>query len=242
MIHVPLGLWQQPVSTAAPLQLHAPDGFFSLPVALAGYAVSAVAIALSVRSVSRRLNERAVPLMGVMAAFIFAAQMLNFPIAGGTSGHLIGGALAAILLGPWAAVLVMTAVVSLQALVFQDGGLVALGVNAFNMAVLNPLGGYLIYRGVRLLLRETRKGLLIGAFSAAWCGVVASSVAAAFELSWSGTTPLALALPAMAGVHALIGLVEGAVTVAALSLVLSVRRDLLESRAPAQQEKEAAHG
>jgi cobalt/nickel transport system permease protein len=242
MIQPPAALWQQSVSQSAPLQLHAPDGFFSLPIAVAGYVVSAVAVALAVKFVSRRLNERAVPLMGVMAAFIFAAQMLNFPIAGGTSGHLIGGALAAILLGPWAAILVMTAVVSLQGLVFQDGGLVVLGVNVFNMAVLNSLGGYLVYLGVRAVWRGNRRSLLVGGFAAAWFAVVASAVAAAFELSLSGTSPLAVALPAMAGVHALIGLVKGAITVAALSLVLSVRRDLLESRAPARQEREAAHG
>ena len=110
-----------------PIPLHAPDGFFSLPLAVAGYAIAALVIAFAIHRTGRDLNERMVPMMGVMAAFIFAAQMINFPVAGGTSGHLIGGALAAIILGPWAAIIVMTAVVGLQALLFQDGGLVVLG-------------------------------------------------------------------------------------------------------------------
>jgi len=211
---------------AAPLPLHAPDGFFSLPVAVAGYVVSGAVVVLAARLAGRKLQERTVPLMGVMAAFVFAAQMLNFPVAGGTSGHLVGGALLAVLLGPWAAVLVMTAVVGLQALIFQDGGLVVLGVNVFNMGVLTTLGGYAAYRGVRLVIGG-RRGLLVGGFAAAWLSVLASAVAAAFELYLSGTSPLAVALPAMAGVHALIGLAEGAITVAALSFILSVRRDLL---------------
>ncbi|MDP3062371.1 MAG: energy-coupling factor ABC transporter permease [Chloroflexota bacterium] len=225
---------------SAPLPLHAPDGFFSLPVAVAGYVVSGAVVALAARLAGRRLQERTVPLMGVMAAFVFAAQMLNFPIAGGTSGHLIGGALLAVLLGPWAAVLVMTAVVGLQALIFQDGGLVVLGVNVFNMGVLTTLGGYAAYRGVRVVLGSGRRGLLVGGFAAAWLSVVAAAVAAAFELSLSGTSPLMVALPAMAGVHALIGLAEGAITVAALSFILSVRRDLLGL--PMMRSREVANG
>ena len=126
-----------------PLPLHAPDGFFTLPVAAIGYLISAVFIAIAIHRTNRQLNERLIPTMGVMAAFIFAAQMLNFPVAGGTSGHLVGGALAAIVLGPWAAILVMTAVVGLQALLFQDGGLVVLGINTLNMAILSCLSGFL---------------------------------------------------------------------------------------------------
>ena len=129
----------------SPPPLHAPDGFFSVPLALAGYAVAALVVGLAVYRVNRELNERMVPMMGVMAAFIFAAQMLNFPVIGGTSGHLVGGALAAIILGPWAAVLVMTSVVGLQALLFQDGGLLALGLNIVNIAVLSCVTGYAVY-------------------------------------------------------------------------------------------------
>ena len=116
-------------STASPLPdaLHAPDGFLSVPVAIAMWAMTVAVLTVAVRRTNGALDERAVPLMGVMAAFIFAAQMFNFPVAGGTSGHLLGGVLAAILLGPWAGTLVMACVVAVQALLFQDGGLVVMG-------------------------------------------------------------------------------------------------------------------
>ncbi|MBZ0310408.1 MAG: energy-coupling factor ABC transporter permease, partial [Anaerolineae bacterium] len=127
------------------LAMHIPDGFLSVPVALAGWILAVVFIAAALRQSRESLEDRQVALMGIMAAFIFAAQMINFPVAGGTSGHLIGGTLVAILLGPWAAVLVMTCVVSVQALLFQDGGLLALGFNIFNMSILNPFIGYAIY-------------------------------------------------------------------------------------------------
>ena len=129
------------ITAAEAPALHIPDGFVSAPVAAVGWVLAAAAIALAARRADRNLDERAAPLMGVMAAFIFAGQMVNFPVAGGTSGHLVGGALAAILLGPWAAIIVMTAVVALQALLFQDGGLAALGVNTLNMAVISALVG-----------------------------------------------------------------------------------------------------
>lgn len=209
-----------------PAAMHAPDGFFSLPLALAGYAVSVAVIGYAVYRTNRQLNERMVPLMGVMAAFIFAAQMINFPVAGGTSGHLIGGVLAAILLGPWAAILVMTAVVAIQALLFQDGGLVALGVNLVNMAVLNSLLGYLIYRFAGGTGTSTAR-LVVPAFLAAWISVELSAVVVGIELAISGTSPLVVAVTSMAGWHALIGVGEGLITVGALSFIRATRRDLL---------------
>ena len=109
------------------------------------WGITIVVLAIAVQRASRELDERAVPLMGVTAAFIFAAQMVNFPVAGGTSGHMVGGVLAAILLGPWVGTLVMTSVVAVQALVFQDGGLVVMGANIFNMGIVGTLGGYAIY-------------------------------------------------------------------------------------------------
>jgi len=165
--------------------------------------------------------------MGVSAAFIFAAQMLNFTVAGGTSGHLVGGALAAVLLGPWAAILTMTTVVGIQALLFQDGGLLVMGANITNMAIIAPLVGYAIYQGVRLLAGGRRWGVLAGGFAAAWGSVVAAAVACSIELAFSGTSPLSVALPAMAGVHVLIGIGEGLITVGALAFVLAARRDLI---------------
>ena len=128
--------------------LHAPDRFLSVGVALAMWAVTIVVLAVAVRETNRTMDERSVPLMGVMAAFIFAAQMFNFQVFGGTSGHLLGGVLAAILLGPWAGTLVMACVVAVQALVFSDGGLVVMGANIFNMGVVGTLGGYTLYRAL----------------------------------------------------------------------------------------------
>ena len=215
------------INGSPPLPLHAPDGFFSLPVAIAGYVLAAVFIGIAIRQTNKNLNERIVPMMGVMAAFIFAAQMLNFPVAGGTSGHLVGGALAAIVLGPWAAILVMTAVVGLQALLFQDGGLVVLGLNLVNMSIVSVLAGYAAY-WVSRKLGTTFKHLLVGAFIAAWLSVVASAITTALQLGISGTTPLALALPAMIGVHMLIGVGEALITVFALSFIRGARPALLQ--------------
>jgi cobalt/nickel transport system permease protein len=174
------------------------------------------------------MGEKQIPLMGVLAAFIFAAQMLNFPIAGGTSGHFIGAALAAILLGSWAGVLIMTCVLAVQCLVFQDGGLFALGANIFNMGIVATFISYYVHRGGTTLFGGQKKGALVVGGLAAWLSVVIASVACAFELAISGTVPLGIALPAMAGVHALIGVGEGVITAAVLGLIMATRADLLE--------------
>ena len=207
--------------------LHIPDGFVSLPVAAAGWGAAAAVIVVAARRADRDLEERAAPLMGVMAAFIFAGQMVNFPVAGGTSGHLVGGALAAILLGPWAAVIVMTAVVALQALLFQDGGLAAAGVNTLNMAVVSVLVGWGAYRALLPLRALHPAAPAAAAFAGAWLSVQAAAVATALQLAASGTSPLHVALPAMAGVHAPIGVGEGLITLGALALVRAWRPDLL---------------
>ena len=212
------------------LPLHAPDGFFSLPISAAGYALAAAAVGFAIYRANRSLNERIVPMMGVMAAFIFAAQMLNFPVAGGTSGHLIGGALAAIILGPWAAILVMTAVVGLQALLFQDGGLLVMGVNLLNMSIVSVLAGYGTYWVSQRLGGGGYTSLMAGGFAAAWVSVVASSATTAVALSLSGTSPLAVALPAILGFHMLIGIGEGLITVFALSFIRQARPQLLGAR------------
>jgi cobalt/nickel transport system permease protein len=208
--------------------LHIPDGFLSTEVAAAGYVAAGFALAVAVRRTDRQLDERAVPLMGVMAAFIFAAQMMNFPVAGGTSGHMLGGALAAILLGPAAAILVMTAVIGLQALLFQDGGLVVLGANIFNMGVLTSLVGWAVYRALAPLQRFHPAALTVAVFAAGWLSVELSAVSTAFQLAISDTSPLRVALPAMAGVHALIGIGEGLVSAAAFAFVLGTRPDLVQ--------------
>ncbi len=210
--------------------LHAPDGFVSPLVALVMWAVTAAVVAYAVRRTNRSLDDRAVPLLGVMAAFIFAAQMFNFPVVGGTSGHLLGGVLAAVLLGPWAGTLVMTAVVAVQALLFQDGGLLVMGANIFNMGVVGTLGGYALYRAVARLLGGEERARLPAAGIAAWASVVGGALGMALQLGASGVVPLELALPAMLGVHALIGIGEALITVAALAFIGATRRDLFRLR------------
>lgn len=218
--------------------LHIPDGFLSTPIAIAGWVVTIAVLALAVRMTNRSLDERAVPLMGVMAAFIFAAQMMNFPVAGGTSGHMLGGALAAILLGPWAAIIVMTAVVGLQAVLFQDGGMAVMGANILNMGILTAFIGAVLY-AVAKPFAKSAAPMLVVAFVVAWLSVEASAVATALQLAVSDTSPLEVVLPAMAGVHALIGIGEGLITAAAIGFVGATRPDLIPRPATVP---EHAHG
>ena len=209
--------------------LHAPDGFFSLPVIAATWAISAPAIYLSLRRAGQSLTERTVPVLGVMAAFIFAAQMLNFPVAGGTSGHLIGAALAAIVLGPWAAVVAMTAVVALQAIIFQDGGLVVMGANLLNLAVIPVFAAWVGFSlGRRFAVSRGR--LLILSGICAWLSVEAGAFATAIELGLSGTSPMYIVVPGMLGTHALIGLGEALITAGAIAVIHSAKRELLLNR------------
>lgn len=209
------------------LAMHIPDGFLNVPVSLVGWIVAVALLALAASRVRDQFGERRIPLIGVLAAFIFAAQMVNFPVAGGTSGHLVGAALAAILLGPWAAAVTMTSVLAIQALMFQDGGLLAFGFNVINMGLIGAFVGYGVYRLAVRGLGE-RNGLVVGGFLGAWAGVVVSSAACAVELGVSGTAVLGVALPAMVGIHILIGLVEGAITAAALVFIRQTRPDLLD--------------
>jgi cobalt/nickel transport system permease protein len=213
-----------------PVALHAPDGFLSPLVAAVMWAVTVVVLAYAVKKTNESFDERAIPLLGVTAAFIFAAQMFNFQVVGGTSGHLLGGVLAAVLLGPWAGTLVMACVVAVQGLVFQDGGLVVMGANIFNMGIIGTLGGYALYVGLCRLLGGEERGRLPAAAIAAWTSVVAAAIAVSFELALSGTTDLVVALAAMVGIHALIGIGEALITVAALAFVQVVRPDLLKLR------------
>ena len=210
--------------------LHAPDGFFSVPVALLMWGVAIVVIAVSVQRAGRSFDERAIPLMGVTAAFIFAAQMINFPVLGGTSGHLLGAVLAAILLGPWAGTLVMTSVIAVQSLLFQDGGLLAMGANIVNMGLIGTIGGYAMYRTAARVLGGEEQGRLPAAAVAAWLAVMVGATAVSYELAISGTTTLVVVLPAMLGTHALIGIGEALITVGALALIKSARPDLLQLR------------
>lgn len=220
----------------SPEHLHIPDGFLSPAVSILGWALAIAAIAYALRQTRGQLGEKQIPLMGVLAAFIFAAQAINFPVAGGTSGHLLGGTLAAIILGPWAAVLIMTSVIAVQALVFQDGGLIVLGFNIINMGVITAFTGHLVYQWLKKVMGENRNSVLVAGAVGAWISVMIGAVAAAMELAVSGTSPLGVALPAMAGVHMLIGIGEALITVGALTFIYATRRDLLNmgETAPAQ--------
>jgi cobalt/nickel transport system permease protein len=220
--------------------LHAPDGFFSTPVATALWVITAAVVAFAANRASKELDERAVPLMGVMAAFIFAGQMFNFAVPGGTSGHLLGGVLAAILLGPWAGTIVMASVIAVQAIVFQDGGLLAMGGNIFNMGVVGTLGGFAVYRALVPLLGGEATGRYPAAAVAAWLSVFVAALLTAFELAISDTTSLGLALGAMAGWHALIGIGEAVITVAALAFIASSRPDLLRFGRPVSTSAQGA--
>lgn len=208
----------------APAPLHIPDGFLNIAVSLVCWVITIITLGLAISKTNKALGEKQIPLMGVMAAFIFAAQMINFPVAGGTSGHLLGGALAAVVLGPWAAMLVMTAVVAVQALLFQDGGLLVMGANILNMGLATAAIGYGLYRAVS---NRSKAVKLSVAGVAAWLSVMAGALLTSLQLWLSGTSQLTIVIPAMLGVHALIGLGEALITVAALSFILQTRPDML---------------
>lgn len=211
-----------------PVALHIPDGFLSGGVAAIAAGLAAVAVAIALRVAGRELDEDRVPLLGVLAAFIFAVQMLNFPlVGGGTSGHLLGATLAAVLLGPWLACLVMTVVLTVQAFAFADGGITALGANVLNMGVLGALlAGFLLAAAIRAFA-PNRTAFLAACGVTAWLAVMVAAIATGVQLAISGTVPLGTVLPPIIGVHALIGIGEAVITVAALSAVMATRPDLI---------------
>lgn len=216
----------------SPIPLHIPNNFLSLTVSIICWAITASVLAVAISKTNRSLGERQVPLMGIMAAFIFAAQMINFPVAGGTSGHLLGGVLVAILLGPWAGMLVMTAVVVVQGLLFQDGGLLEMGANILNMGIITAVIGYGLYRAV---MTQNRTAKLAAIGFAAWLSVMASALAASLEIWLSGNAKLEIIIPAMLIIHALIGLGEALITVAALGFIMRTRPDLLGEKSASAQ-------
>jgi cobalt/nickel transport system permease protein len=210
-----------------PIALHIPDGFLSAGVAAACGLAAIAAVAYGLRVADVELDEARVPLLGVLAAFIFAAQMLNFPIAGGTSGHFLGATLAAVLLGPWLACLVMAVVLVVQAFAFADGGISALGANVLNMGVLGALLAGLLVAAAAKALPRSRVVFLGAVGLVSWLAVMVGAAATSAELAISDTVALGTSLPAMLGVHALIGIGEAVITVAAVSAVLSARPDLV---------------
>ncbi len=206
--------------------MHIPDGFLTLNTWAPTWLVSIGGIGYCLKRTSQMLKDKMIPLMGVMAAFIFAVQMLNFPVIGGTSGHLLGGVLAAVLLGPYAGAIVIATVLVVQCFIFQDGGLTALGANIFNMAFIGAMGGYFVYNIIRKILGN-KKGIIIAAGIAAWLSVVVASGVCAIELAISGTSPLKIALPAMVAVHMLIGIGEAIITCLVVGFILKTRPDLI---------------
>lgn len=209
--------------------MHVPDGFIDVPVSVATGVVAAGAVAVSLRGARRELDERTAPLAGLVAAFIFAVQMLNFPVAAGTSGHLLGGALAAILVGPYTGVLCISVVLLMQGILFADGGLTALGVNITDMAVVTTVVAYALFRGLVKVLPRTRRAVTISSFVAALVSVPAAALAFTAVYAIGGTTdvPLGKVLTAMVGVHVLIGIGEAAITALTVGAVIAVRPDLV---------------
>lgn len=205
--------------------MHIPDGFLTVNTWAPAWIISAGGVGYCLKKTAQILKDRMVPLMGIAAAFIFAAQMLNFPVMGGTSGHLLGGVLAAVLLGPYAGAIVLVVVLIIQCLIFQDGGLTALGANILNMSFIGTAGAYFVYRIIRKALGN--KVIWIAVAFAAWLSVVMASIACALELAISGTSPLKVVLPAMVGVHAVIGAGEAIITTLIIGFVLKVRPDLI---------------
>ncbi len=211
------------------LSMHAPDGFLQPGVAAVTAVIAAVVLSVSLRVSSAELGDRRTPLAGLAAAFVFAAQMVNFPVASGTSGHLLGGALAAILLGPWVGALVVSVVVVVQALLFADGGLTALGYNIVNMAIVPAFGGWAAFQLARRVLPRNASGVVAATGLAAGLSVVLASAAFSLEWLFGASAPVAFdtVFGAMVGVHLLIGVGEALASAAVVGAVLAARADLV---------------
>ncbi|MGW6153475.1 energy-coupling factor ABC transporter permease [Streptomyces sp. NPDC055144] len=209
--------------------MHVPDGFINAPVSAAAGVVAAGAVAVSLRGARRELDERTAPLAGLVAAFIFAVQMLNFPVAAGTSGHLLGGALAAILVGPYTGVLCVSVVLLMQGVLFADGGLTALGVNVTDMAITTTVVAYLVFRGLVKVLPRGRRSITVASFVAALLSVPAAAVVFTLIYAIGGTTDVSIGkvATAMVGVHVLIGMGEAVITALTVGAVVAVRPDLV---------------
>ena len=208
--------------------MHIPDGFINAPTSLAAGAVAAGWVGVSLRRAAQTLQERQAPLAGLVAAYIFAVQMLNFPVAAGTSGHLLGGVLAAVLVGPWAGCICVAVVLVVQSL-FADGGLTALGLNITNMAVVGVFGGWAVFRLLRRALPATKTSVVVASGIAAGVSVVlaASAFVLEYAIGCAGIAPVGTVFAAMVGVHTLIGIGEGIITALTVGVVMSVRPDLV---------------
>ena len=209
--------------------MHVPDGFIDVPVSVGAGVVAAAGIAVCLRGARRELDDRTAPMAGLVAAFVFAVQMLNFPIAAGTSGHLLGGALAAILVGPYTGALCVAVVLLVQGVFFADGGLSALGVNIVDMSLVTVVVGYLVFRGLMKVLPHSEAGVVGSAFFAALVSVPVSALAFVGFYALGGTTDVSLGAvtAAMVGVHLLIGIGEAVITALTVGSIVAVRPDLV---------------
>ncbi len=217
--------------------MHVPDGFINAPVSLGAGVVAAAGLAVCLRGARRELDDRTAPLAGLVAAFVFAAQMINFPVASGTSGHLLGGALAAILVGPYTGALCVAVVLVVQGIFFADGGLTALGVNIVNMSLVSTVVGYLIFRGLLKLLPYAKASIVGSAFTAALVSVPVAALSFIGFYAVGGTTDVSLkaVTVAMVGVHIVIGIGEAVITALTVGSIAAVRPDLIygaRGRAP----------
>lgn len=206
--------------------MHIPDGFLDAKSIAVSMAAAAPLVGMAVVKTRKVFDDRQIPKMSVMAAFIFAAQMVNFPIIGGTSGHLLGAALAAIMLGPWSAVLIMTTVLIIQTFVFLDGGVTALGGNILLMGIVAPWTGWWVYR---LLAGNSTNRFRVwgGTFAASWFSAMAAAVTGTLLIVMSGYIPLKVVLPAMLGWHSLIGIGEGLITSVVITYLSQVKAELV---------------
>lgn len=209
--------------------MHVPDGFLDATTSLATAGVAAGGVAAALRGARRELDERTAPMAGLVAAFVFAAQMLNFPVGAGTSGHLLGGALAAVLVGPWTGVLCISVVLIVQALLFADGGITAVGTNITLMSLVAVVAGWLVFRTLQRLLPATTRWVAPAAAVAAFVSVPVTAAAFTGLYAVGGTAPIALdtLLTAMLGWHALIGLGEAVITGLTVASITAVRPDLV---------------
>jgi len=209
--------------------MHVPDGFVNAGTAAAAGVISAGAVGYSLRQTRHQMSDRQIPLAGLTAAFVFAAQMVNFPVAAGTTGHLLGAAMAAVLLGPSMGAVVVTVVVVVQALVFADGGLTALGLNVLNLAIIPAYGGYAVFRLFRKVLPRSRSGVVAATGLAGGLSVVLAAMAFSLEWLFGATAPVPFdtVFSAMVGVHIFIGVGEGVISAVAVGAVLASRPDIV---------------
>jgi len=209
--------------------MHVPDGFLDAPTSLATGAAAVACVGVSLIKARTELDDKTAPMAGLVAAFIFAVQMLNFPVANGTSGHLLGGALAAVLVGPWTAVLCMSTVFIVQCLLFADGGITALGTNIMLMGVTTVAVGWLVFRLLQVVLPKKLSVVPVAAGVAAFVSVPVAALlfVALYAVGGTADIPIASLATAMVGVHLLIGIGEGVITFLAIGAILAVRPDLV---------------